>query len=116
MKYRELKAYMLEKIVSIYGEREAINIAEIALADIFGLSALNMDAKNVEILDIDRVIDRLLRHEPIQYITGKTNFYGYDFGVNPSVLIPRPETEELVHWVLSDHRCCLLYTSPSPRD
>ncbi|MGE4587183.1 MAG: peptide chain release factor N(5)-glutamine methyltransferase [Mangrovibacterium sp.] len=49
---------------------------------------------------VREVTNRLLRHEPIQYILGETEFYGLPFRLNSAVLIPRPETEELVDWIL----------------
>ncbi len=45
---------------------------------------------------------RLANNEPIEYIIGETEFYNLKFKVNPAVLIPRPETEELINWVLTD--------------
>jgi len=50
----------------------------------------------------ENALKRLRDHEPIQYITGSTEFFGREFLVNKNVLIPRPETEELVEWILSD--------------
>lgn len=47
---------------------------------------------------------RLLNHEPVQYIVGKTQFYGMDFEVNPHVLIPRPETAQLVDIIVDRYR------------
>ena len=54
-----------------------------------------------EILQWNVVLEQLKQELPIQYILGKTNFYGLEFLVNPNVLIPRPETEELVDWIIS---------------
>lgn len=49
------------------------------------------------------IITRLQQGEPLQYIEGKAPFCGMEFTVNTSVLIPRPETAELVDWIVSDH-------------
>lgn len=55
-----------------------------------------------EINKFEDSISRLQNHEPIQYIIGETEFFGLKFRVNEHVLIPRPETEELVQWILDD--------------
>lgn len=54
--------------------------------------------------EIDGIVDRLILGEPIQYITGQARFHGMDLKVRPGVLIPRPETEELVDWILDDNK------------
>ena len=51
---------------------------------------------------LEGALKRLARHEPIQYIIGETEFFALPFLVDPNVLIPRPETEELVEWILED--------------
>jgi len=56
-----------------------------------------------EVAQWDNVVERLKVFEPIQYIIGSTMFFGLEFEVSPEVLIPRPETEELVQWILSNN-------------
>lgn len=55
-----------------------------------------------DLLVMQTVLERLEKEEPIQYILGKTEFYSLPFKVNKHVLIPRPETEDLVSWVLEN--------------
>lgn len=56
-----------------------------------------------ELLEIQKIVTRLKNHEPIQYILGQTEFYGLPFYTLPGVLIPRPETEELVQWIIQEN-------------
>ncbi len=74
------------------------NVAGISLVDVFSNS--NYQLTENQLSDIQNIVSRLQKYEPLQYILGETNFYGFDFYVDSSVLIPRPETEELVDWIL----------------
>lgn len=82
-------------LITHFSADEVRRILRILTEDIGDLEVLT-DAK------LSSIASRLIAQEPIQYITGKAPFYGHFFDVNPAVLIPRPETEELVYLVVSD--------------
>ena len=104
---RQLFDEAVTRLGSIYDANEARSIAFLLLEHHFGLSrAAVMTGKTVLLSDSTGWMEslrRLERHEPVQYVTGITHFYGLPFRVNPHVLIPRPETEELVEWVVREH-------------
>ncbi len=101
---------IIERLKAIYPIAEARNIAFLLLEHLFKLTKsqvlANYAIKTSE-FDVDESIEtaliRLLNHEPIQYIVGTSHFFGFDFCVDPSVLIPRPETEELVNLIINAH-------------
>jgi release factor glutamine methyltransferase len=94
------------QLKALYDTREADAIALTVLKDITGKSSAYLKAfSEYELLaahqeKIKMILRELSTGKPLQYVLGHTEFYGLPFKVNPSVLIPRPETEELVEWVL----------------
>jgi len=90
-----------------YDLREAGAITLLAITEITGFSRakikafpeLELSPQQTNTLQL--ILSELKTGKPIQYILGVTEFYGLPFKVNPSVLIPRPETEELVEWVIT---------------
>jgi len=93
------------ELSDIYDANEIQAIFYRLLPDFYGIErldvSLNPDLK-VDETKLLSALTKLKQHKPWQYITGQTEFYGLKFKVNPAILIPRPETEELVDWIISD--------------
>jgi len=104
----ELQAMMIMQLREVYQPAEAAAIIRRLFSHITGLSASEMVLERKrkltesEILFLQRAYKRLKDQEPLQYIIGITHFFDYKFKVTPAVLIPRPETEELVNWILNE--------------
>ena len=91
--------YPIEELKSFFYllAEKYLNLSRINIA-----LQLNNELTPEEQSSFYQAVDRLRNHEPIQYILGETEFFGMPIIVNKQVLIPRPETEELVSWIIDD--------------
>ena len=114
---QETIKYIKSELAPFYEDREVESFVCIILQNICNIGYQEIVLKKViEVVPEDRkrirvVVEKLKTSEPIQYIFGEAEFYDLKFNVNNSVLIPRPETEELVDWIIntvSDKKCSIL--------
>jgi release factor glutamine methyltransferase len=107
MKIKDYRTQFIQALSLIYDIGEAESFFYLILEEKRQLKridlALNPDLifSEEEILIWNSILEQLKQEIPIQYLLEKTSFYGLDFEVNADVLIPRPETEELVEWIIT---------------
>ena len=108
MTFQSAQQQLLAILAPIYDAREASAIAYLVMEHLTGKTKIERLLEPASALTekeeslLQSYIDQLSRHRPVQYVLGEAWFAGMKFHVNEHVLIPRPETEELVAWVI-DH-------------
>ncbi|TPG42277.1 peptide chain release factor N(5)-glutamine methyltransferase [Flavobacterium pectinovorum] len=109
MKIKQYRTQFIKELSAFYDAYEAESFFYLILEDKHQLRQIDL-ALNHELtfsesdfVIWDSLLAQLKKEVPIQYLLGKTNFYGLDFEVNENVLIPRPETEELVEWIINEN-------------
>ena len=101
--------HFVKDLQTIYDERESNNIADwvfenAGIKKLERITAKQQQLSNSTLTQLNNKLEQLLTHKPIQYVLEEAWFYKMKFRVNEHVLIPRPETEELVEWVVTEIR------------
>lgn len=109
-KISDIRQYYKAKLLENYDEREAEALLLLLIEAYTGISKLKIISEpgltlsESELLKVHFAVKDLNNHKPVQYILGKTEFYGLTIKVDKDVLIPRPETEELVEMVIKENQ------------
>ena len=110
MLLKEIKKIYHNELDAVYGEAEVDSFFYLAIEHFLNLERFvlalqpNLVIEKSEEQPLFETLSQLRLEKPIQYILGSTQFMELDFKVNEHVLIPRPETEELVRWIIDDHK------------
>lgn len=110
MKIKEYRTLFIDELTSIYDAGEAESFFYLILEEKRNLKRIDLALHPDLVFSVEQMIiwnsilEQLKQEIPIQYLLGKTSFYGLDLEVNENVLIPRPETEELVEWILESQK------------
>ena len=110
MKIKDYRTQFIDVLTPIYDSGEAESFFYLILEEKQKLKRIDLALQpdllflEGEIVVWNSILEELKKEIPIQYLLGTTSFYGLDFEVNPNVLIPRPETEELVEWILESQK------------
>lgn len=108
MTLKEYRNIFTTSLSQLYPKTEINTFLVILIDEFLDLKPVDLVIKSdfeinqQKLTDLNNALDRLKKEEPIQYIIGHTEFFGYPFLVNKNTLIPRPETEELVAWIIEE--------------
>src|SRR4051812_779894 len=108
MTIHEAQQQLLTQLCHLYDNREAANIADWVMEHITGWRKIDRIINKQTLLlperieQLEQYTRELLKHKPVQYVLHEAWFCGMPFYVNEHVLIPRPETEELVEWIVQE--------------
>ena len=108
MTLKEFKIFFSNELADVYPKTEVDTFFFLLIEEKLNLQRVDTVLQpdfiivDDQLLELKNIIKRLQKEEPIQYILGNTEFFGLPFQVNEHTLIPRPETEELVEWILDE--------------